>query len=232
MPGPDDPQYDVALPMPPVPEVIAIEEGRALEVGSLSLTPFITAGHTPGGTTWTWRSCEGERCVDFVYADSQTPISADGFMFSSNAHYPTAVEDFQRGFEILERPHEDRLRRPQLRGPRARARQRRAGAAAAVPEAAIVAHRRWRRHRVAAGLGTRRARGGDRCRHRPPRAARRGAEAAACIAGYAPLNDVTARDLQTLDVQFTRAKGFDTFCPVGDVVSRPATGVTGSHRRG
>jgi metallo-beta-lactamase class B len=103
MPGPDDPQYDVALPMPPVPEVIAIEEGRALEVGSLSLTPFITAGHTPGGTTWTWRSCEGERCVDFVYADSQTPISADGFMFSSNAHYPTAVEDFQRGFEILER---------------------------------------------------------------------------------------------------------------------------------
>jgi hypothetical protein len=31
-----------------------------------------------------------------------------------------------------------------------------------------------------------------------------------------PLNDVTARDLQKLDVQFTRAKGFDTFCPVGD----------------
>ena len=30
-------------------------------------------------------------------------------------------------------------------------------------------------------------------------------------------NDVTARDLQKSDVQFTRAKGFDTFCPVGDV---------------
>ena len=38
------------------------------------------------------------------------------------------------------------------------------------------------------------------------------------VAGYAPLNDVTARDLQKLDVQFTRAKGFDTFCPLGEMV--------------
>ena len=38
------------------------------------------------------------------------------------------------------------------------------------------------------------------------------------IAGCAPLNDVTARDLQKLDVQFTRAKGFDTFCPLGRAV--------------
>ena len=35
------------------------------------------------------------------------------------------------------------------------------------------------------------------------------------LAGYTALNDVTARDLQKSDVQFTRAKGFDTFCPVG-----------------
>jgi 2-keto-4-pentenoate hydratase/2-oxohepta-3-ene-1,7-dioic acid hydratase in catechol pathway len=35
------------------------------------------------------------------------------------------------------------------------------------------------------------------------------------VLGYSCLNDVTARDLQKTDVQFTRAKGFDTFCPVG-----------------
>jgi 2-keto-4-pentenoate hydratase/2-oxohepta-3-ene-1,7-dioic acid hydratase in catechol pathway len=35
------------------------------------------------------------------------------------------------------------------------------------------------------------------------------------LIGYSCLNDVTARDLQKSDVQFTRAKGFDTFCPVG-----------------
>ncbi|MEV0586283.1 fumarylacetoacetate hydrolase family protein [Nonomuraea sp. NPDC050310] len=35
------------------------------------------------------------------------------------------------------------------------------------------------------------------------------------IFGYTCANDVTARDLQKKDVQFTRAKGFDTFCPIG-----------------
>src|SRR6266404_5992451 len=35
------------------------------------------------------------------------------------------------------------------------------------------------------------------------------------VLGYTCLNDVTARDLQKSDVQFTRGKGFDTFCPVG-----------------
>ena len=35
------------------------------------------------------------------------------------------------------------------------------------------------------------------------------------VLGYTCLNDVTARDLQKSDVQFDRAKGFDTFCPIG-----------------
>ncbi|MEQ6902562.1 fumarylacetoacetate hydrolase family protein [Nocardioides sp. YIM 152588] len=35
------------------------------------------------------------------------------------------------------------------------------------------------------------------------------------IYGYTIANDVTARDLQRSDVQFTRAKGFDSFCPLG-----------------
>ncbi len=39
------------------------------------------------------------------------------------------------------------------------------------------------------------------------------------IFGYTALNDVTARDLQTVNAPWTRAKGFDTFCPVGPVVS-------------
>ena len=41
------------------------------------------------------------------------------------------------------------------------------------------------------------------------------AEAVAGIAGVVALNDVTARDLQFKDSQWTRAKGFDTFCAVG-----------------
>jgi 2-keto-4-pentenoate hydratase/2-oxohepta-3-ene-1,7-dioic acid hydratase in catechol pathway len=38
------------------------------------------------------------------------------------------------------------------------------------------------------------------------------------VFGYTCLNDVTARDIQREEKQFTRAKGFDTFCPVGPVV--------------
>ena len=45
------------------------------------------------------------------------------------------------------------------------------------------------------------------------------AECAAAVAGVTCLNDVTARDIQRAEVQFTRAKGFDTFCPVGPWVA-------------
>lgn len=43
-------------------------------------------------------------------------------------------------------------------------------------------------------------------------------DAWAHVAGIMPLNDVTARELQRRDGQWARAKGFDTFCPVGDPV--------------
>ena len=38
------------------------------------------------------------------------------------------------------------------------------------------------------------------------------------VLGYTCANDVTARDLQKKDVQFTRAKSFDTFCPLGPCI--------------
>lgn len=38
------------------------------------------------------------------------------------------------------------------------------------------------------------------------------------ILGYTCCNDITARDLQPIDGQWTRAKGFDTFCPLGPVI--------------
>src|SRR5579863_2240098 len=54
------------------------------------------------------------------------------------------------------------------------------------------------------------------------------ADAAAYILGYTPVNDVTARDLQRKDGQWTRGKGFDTFCPVGPyIVPRDEVNVAG-----
>jgi 2-keto-4-pentenoate hydratase/2-oxohepta-3-ene-1,7-dioic acid hydratase in catechol pathway len=52
---------------------------------------------------------------------------------------------------------------------------------------------------------------GERLRKVSPEQAR------AALAHVCAVNDVTARDLQKSDVQFTRAKGFDTFCPVGEL---------------
>lgn len=57
---------------------------------------------------------------------------------------------------------------------------------------------------------------GRRARHVP---AERALE---YVGAYAALNDVTARDLQRTDGQWARAKGFDTFCPLGDPVPAEA----------
>lgn len=45
--------------------------------------------------------------------------------------------------------------------------------------------------------------------------------ARAAVRGIVALDDVTARDLQRSDGQWTRAKGFDTFCPMGAMVDAP-----------
>lgn len=56
--------------------------------------------------------------------------------------------------------------------------------------------------------------------------ARSAKDGARYILGWTCLNDVTARDLQKTDVDWTRAKGFDTFCPLGPYISaRPPTRV-------
>jgi 2-keto-4-pentenoate hydratase/2-oxohepta-3-ene-1,7-dioic acid hydratase in catechol pathway len=47
------------------------------------------------------------------------------------------------------------------------------------------------------------------------------------IRGYTIVNDVTARDLQKSDGQWSRAKGFDTFCPVGPLVTDEIDLITG-----
>jgi 2-keto-4-pentenoate hydratase/2-oxohepta-3-ene-1,7-dioic acid hydratase in catechol pathway len=52
-----------------------------------------------------------------------------------------------------------------------------------------------------------------RCRHVPPERARQ------YVLGYTCLNDVTARDIQAREAQATRAKAFDTFCPVGPCIA-------------
>ncbi len=100
--GPGDPQYGVLLPYPSVAHVDTFADGDTLRVGPLALVAHFTGGHTPGGTSWSWRSCDGSRCRNVVYADSQTPVSADGFLFTKSTTYPSALADFAHGFATLE----------------------------------------------------------------------------------------------------------------------------------
>jgi len=100
---PGDPQLGIAFGYAAVDNVGTFTFEDTLRVGPIAIVPHATPGHTPGGTTWSWRSCEAARCLDFVYADSQTPVSADDFLFTKNTTYPNAIADFERGFATLER---------------------------------------------------------------------------------------------------------------------------------
>jgi len=100
--GESDPQYGVILPIDRIENVHELRDGESFAVGDIVMTAHLTAGHTPGGTSWTWRSCESGVCRSMVYADSLTPVSADGFKFTSTRVYPDALKDFEKSFSFLE----------------------------------------------------------------------------------------------------------------------------------
>ncbi|HEY4099688.1 MAG TPA: subclass B3 metallo-beta-lactamase [Gemmatimonadales bacterium] len=117
---PSDPQYGVVLPYPPVHVDQIVHDGQKLHVGPLTITAHLTPGHTPGGTSWSWRSCDttsgpvgqlrgqpplrsGQgHCVDIVYVDSQSPASDDDFLYTRSTAYPNAIQDFEHGLALLD----------------------------------------------------------------------------------------------------------------------------------
>lgn len=96
-----DPQYGPALPFDPVADIEIIGDGEVFNIGPIAVTAHFTPGHTPGGTSWTWKSCEDGTCVDIVYADSLTAVSADDFYFTRSADYPNATADFKISFATI-----------------------------------------------------------------------------------------------------------------------------------
>jgi metallo-beta-lactamase class B len=99
--GKGDPQFGGIPPVALVRRAETLRDGQTLRVGDIKLTAHFTPGHTPGGTSWTWESCEGKRCLSLVYSDSMTPVSADGFRFADSREYPNAVQDFEKSFAFL-----------------------------------------------------------------------------------------------------------------------------------
>jgi metallo-beta-lactamase class B len=89
--GQDDAQYDAAdhPRISKVARVRSVGEGETLTVGTLSVKAHMTPGHAPGGTSWSWTSCDKGRCLDMVYADSLTAVSTDSYRFTD---HPAVVE--------------------------------------------------------------------------------------------------------------------------------------------
>jgi len=81
--------------------VKVISDGETLQVGHVAITGHYTPGHTPGGMSWSWYSCEKLTCANFVYADSLTAVSDDSFRYSGGTRYPRAIADFNWSFYIV-----------------------------------------------------------------------------------------------------------------------------------
>lgn len=92
-PNPDDPQYGLSEEMEPARlGTVLPDDGRVI-LGNLVLQAVPTPGHTPGATSWQWRSCDGADCRTLVYADSLSAISSDDYRFSDHPAYVQAFRD-------------------------------------------------------------------------------------------------------------------------------------------
>ncbi|HEV7234268.1 MAG TPA: subclass B3 metallo-beta-lactamase [Sphingorhabdus sp.] len=87
VPHQTDPQLGLLPPFEGVKADMIIENGEALRIGNQTLTMIATPGHTPGGASWTWQSCEKGECHQFVFADSLNAVSADDYRFIDHPAY-------------------------------------------------------------------------------------------------------------------------------------------------
>jgi metallo-beta-lactamase class B len=115
-PTEDDPQFDFGPAhnnFPAAKNVRALSDGETLRAGGIAITVHFTPGHTPGGTSWTWKSCEGDTCMNMVYADSLNSVSAPGFRFTGDGKQASRVASFEKSIatvaalkcDILLTPH-------------------------------------------------------------------------------------------------------------------------------
>ncbi len=94
----EDPQADMHDPFPPAIVDGYVHEADPVVIGELALMPIPTPGHTHGALSWQWKSCEKDRCLTLVYADSLSPISNDHYRFGD---HPAYVDSYRAGLQKL-----------------------------------------------------------------------------------------------------------------------------------
>ncbi|WP_296678993.1 subclass B3 metallo-beta-lactamase [Novosphingobium sp.] len=93
LPDDSDPQYDdlVKHPMERVKTDRILASGAKIALGGTLLTATATPAHSPGSTSWTWKTCEGQECRTITYADSISTISSENYWFSLHQDRVAAV---------------------------------------------------------------------------------------------------------------------------------------------
>jgi metallo-beta-lactamase class B len=75
-----------------------LHDGDTVSLGGEVLTAHLTAGHTKGCTTWTWKAKEAGKSYDVVVVGS--PNVNSEFKLVNNARYPRIAEDYARSFRV------------------------------------------------------------------------------------------------------------------------------------
>jgi metallo-beta-lactamase class B len=76
-----------------------LKDGEQVKLGDATLTAHLTAGHTKGCTTWTWKTQEAGKTYDVVLVCS-VGINP-GYILVNNKDYPQIAEDYVRSFKTL-----------------------------------------------------------------------------------------------------------------------------------
>jgi len=82
-----DPQLEILPPFAGIKVDQIVRDGETITLGPIRMTAIATPGHAPGGTSWTWKSCKGAICHQFVFADSLGAVSADAYRFMDHPAY-------------------------------------------------------------------------------------------------------------------------------------------------
>lgn len=98
---PDDPQYQGRSTFPPLAQVELLRDGQILRLGPLALQAHFTPGHTPGGTSWTWQSCQAGDCRRIAYVDSLNAFTNGAYRYGDRQH-PERLARLRRSMQVAE----------------------------------------------------------------------------------------------------------------------------------
>lgn len=102
--GLGDPNYDDKYPFEAIIPDATFGDGKKIKLGGVTLRAYITAGHTPGCTTWTTTANEQRKKYHVAFICS---TSAPGYRLLDNPKYPNIVADYNATFARLKKTSVD-----------------------------------------------------------------------------------------------------------------------------